>query len=104
MNENKVLWCLCFSYMLMIIATIFLPCYYGSEVHFASEKLSSSLFHSEWYTENFGFKKGMIVFMKRVKQPIIITVFDVYDVNLGTFTFVCQSAYSLFAVVSMLRE
>lgn len=90
--------------MLLMTAEIFLPCYYGTEVHSASENLSTSLFHSEWYTESLSFKKGMLIFMERVKRPVTITVFDVYHVNLQTFTFVCQSAYSLFAVVSMLRE
>lgn len=79
-----------------MIIEILWPCYNGSEVEFASGKMSTSLFHSEWYTENRKFRETMLVFMERANQPIKINVFGFYDVNLKTFTFVCKGTFSLF--------
>ena len=95
--------CYFFFYMFSIIIQTFIPCYYGSKILAASDKLSASLFHSEWMYENKNFKTSMMVFLEKVKKPIKISVFGFYDVNLATFTSICQKTFSLYAVLRSLE-
>ena len=88
-----------FFYLSSIIVQTLIPCYYGSEIMAVSDKLSASLFHSEWMYENKNFKTSMMVFLEKVKKPIKITVFGFYVVNLATFIAICQTTISLYAVL-----
>lgn len=81
-----------------MIVEIYFPCFYGSEVSDTFGKISTSLFHSEWINEDKEFKSAMLIFMEKVKKPGKISIFGVYDVNLETFTFICNAAFSLYAV------
>ena len=87
------------AYFATMIIQLFIPGYYGTEVSIVSEKLSKSLFHSDWFeNQNKDFKLAMLIFIEKVKKPKVISIFGVYDVNLETFTLVCKSSYTLFAV------
>lgn len=87
-----------FFYMVTMLVQTFIPCYYGSEVTAASEKLSESVFHSDWTDQDKKFKFAMKLFMEKAKHYKKISIFGVYDVNLETFRVICKSAYSLYAV------
>lgn len=81
-----------------MVVEIFIPCYYGSEILAVSEKLSESLFHAGWIEEEKIFKAAMTIFLEKVKRPIRVSIFGVFEINLATFTTICRSAYSLYAV------
>ena len=81
-----------------MILQIFLPCYYGNEITVASSNLSTSLFKSKWIDADEKFKKAMKIFMENTKRPIEVLAFGLFKVNLGTFTSICNFAYSLYAV------
>ena len=93
-----------FIYLLATVIEISFPCYYGSEIIASSEKLSTSLFHSEWFKQDKQFTKSMLIFMEKVKKPIKISVYGLYDLDLSYFTAVCNSAYSLFAVLNKINK
>lgn len=63
-----------------------------------SEKLSLSLFHSEWYLQDRRYKTSVNIFMEYSKKSIEFTALGVFTVNLENFTAICNSAYSLYAV------
>lgn len=77
---------------------IFLPCYFGNEILISSQHLSMDLFHSDWTSKSHKFKIAMKLFMENAKKPIKITAFGIFVVNLATFTSICNSAFSLYAV------
>lgn len=77
---------------------IFLPCYFGNEILISSQHLSMDLFHSDWTSKSHKFKIAMKLFMENAKRPIKITAFGIFEVNLATFTSICNSAFSLYAV------
>ncbi|CRK86981.1 CLUMA_CG000794, isoform A [Clunio marinus] len=87
-----------FSYLIPMLLEIYLPCYFGNEITLMSEKLSENLFHSEWPEENKKFRFNMLVAMEKMKRSLKIAAFGVFGVNMNTFTDVCRSTYSLFAV------
>ena len=82
-----------------MVIQIYLPCFYGTEISIMSEKLTTSLFHSEWYLGNRSFRTLILIFMEFAKRPIEIMAMGVFIVNLETFTAICNSAYSLFAIL-----
>lgn len=86
------------TYAIPMIFQIFLPCYYGNEVIVASKRLSTSLFHSNWTVRDEKFTKAMKIVMENIKNPIHFSAFGLVAVNLGTFTRICNFAYSLYAV------
>lgn len=81
-----------------MILQIFLPCFYANELEIATRKLSTNLFHSEWIYRGKPFKKAMKIVMENLKREIKFSAFGLIKVNLGTFTTVCNFAYSLYAV------
>ena len=87
-----------------MILQILLPCYYGNEITVASMKMSTNLFHSEWISADEKFKKAMKIFMENAKRPIEIAAFGLFKVNLKTFTSICNSAYSLYAVLQSYKN
>ncbi|CRK90092.1 CLUMA_CG003810, isoform A [Clunio marinus] len=87
-----------FSYLILMLVEIYLPCYFGNEITLKSEKLSENLFHSDWPEENKKFRSNMLVAMEKMKRSFKIAAFGVFGVNMKTFSDVCRSTYSLFAV------
>lgn len=81
-----------------MVVEIFIPCYYGSEILAVSVEVSASLFDSDWIDEGKNFKTAMKIFMEKTKRLNKISIFGVYDVDLETFTIICKSAFSLYAV------
>jgi 7tm Odorant receptor len=65
----------------------------------ASEKLSASLFHSEWMQQSKEFKVAMKIFMENSKKPIVVTAFGTFKLTLENFLKILNSAYSYFSVL-----
>lgn len=63
-----------------------------------SRNLSTGFFHSEWYQEDVNYRNCAVIFMEYLKKPIKITAIGLFDINLESFTTICNAAYSLFAV------
>jgi 7tm Odorant receptor len=87
------------TYIIPTTLQILLPCYFASILSIASEKLSMSLFHSNWMQESREFKMAMKIFMENVKKPLRITAFGVFHVSLTAFIAILNSAFSLYAVL-----
>lgn len=69
---------------------IAMPCYCGSLVTFRSEALITSIYRSDWTGKSKGYKKVMLMFMERVKQPIVASVYmKLFYINLDCFVKVC---------------
>jgi hypothetical protein len=69
-----------------------------------SEKLSTAMFHSNWYSGDREFKNLAITFMEFTKQPIKFKALGVFEINIENFVAICNSAYSLFAVFQDARD
>lgn len=77
----------------------FLPCYFGNKVFLASEKISTSLFHSKWIDEDKQFKSSVKIFLENLKKPIIISALNGFiAIDYDTLTTICNCAYSLYAL------
>lgn len=85
-----------FFYMIATSGQLSIPSYFGNEISFISDKLSTALFHSEWYDEED--KGNFLMLMIFLRRKIQVTTFKIFQLDLGTFLRVCNSAYSLYAV------
>lgn len=83
---------------------IFLPCYFGNELSIASSKLSTALFHSNWISGDEKLKNIVKIFMENTKKETKLSAFRVFEVNLATFSRICNSAYSLFAILERVNK
>ncbi|XP_070506776.1 odorant receptor 94b-like [Chironomus tepperi] len=86
------------SYMMAMVSQIFIPCYYGTELKLAYDKISDALFHSEWMYEDKETRKIISFIMEHSKEPIKIVAFGIVKIDLANFGTICNSAYSLFSV------
>lgn len=83
---------------------VFLPCYYGNKISLASEKISSTLFHSNWIDHDAKYKSSVKIFLENSKQPIKISALGVLNIDYETFTTICNAAYSLYALFKKVNE
>lgn len=86
------------TYIMAMVTQIFIPCYYGTELKLAYDRISDSLFHSEWMYEDMESKKIISFIMEHSKEPMKIVAFGIVKIDLSNFGTICNSAYSLFSV------
>jgi hypothetical protein len=91
-----------FFAMLSVTLVIFLPSHTGQQVITESEKLNESLFQSWHFKRNKKFKSSLMIFKERLKQPLQVTAFGVFQISLQTFLSIINMAYSLFTALRAL--
>jgi 7tm Odorant receptor len=87
----------CLSFLIGWVGQLFVICHFGSEISLQSQKLESSLFHSEWYMEDKNYRKLVASAMLLIPK-IKIRCAKIFIIDLETFIFICHSAYSLYSV------
>ncbi|CRK96493.1 CLUMA_CG010280, isoform A [Clunio marinus] len=87
------------AFMLPMLLEIFLPCYFGNELALASEKISDSLFYSQWQKETKKFKTSMKIIMENSKLSLKIHIFGLFELTLKQFIRIVNSVFSLYAVL-----
>jgi len=68
-----------------------------------SGKTSATLFHAACENKDPKFRTSMIIFMENAKKPIKVASAKIFDVDLETFKTICNSAYSLYAVLQRIN-
>lgn len=69
-----------------------------------SEKLSMSLFNSDWFKQNRKFHVATKMFMENTKRIVAIdSAGGFFRVNLRGFLSICNSAYSVYAVLQRIN-
>jgi hypothetical protein len=87
-----------------MVLPIFLPCYFGSEMSAASEKLTQTLFHTQWIGQSKSFKQTMTIFMENNKKALKFAAFEIFTFNLEKFVKIINSVYSFYVVLENLNE
>lgn len=85
-------------YSVAMTLQVFIPCYYGNQISLNSEKLSTILFHSGWIEKSSNHKRSVMIMMENARKPIRVTAMGFESINIGTFTNILNSAYSLYAL------
>nr|QGW45405.1 odorant receptor 32 [Bradysia odoriphaga] len=85
----------CFYYT----AEVFMITYLGNEIMLSSNRLSYTLFESDWYNQPPSTRKNIVIFGEYLKRPKKLLVGKLYPLTLETFTRVLNSAYSMFNIL-----
>lgn len=65
---------------------IYVVMHYGNGIKLSSNRLTYSLFESNWIGQTKSFKKSMIIFSEVSQQPHELLIGKLYPLNLQTFT------------------
>lgn len=93
-----------------LAAQIFIPCYYGSVLLTASERLAAQIYAPHWITTTGGSLGGpppktrlMMVFVERAKQPVALRTFaGLFRIELPTFVMVLRAAHSMLSCLTQM--
>jgi hypothetical protein len=83
---------------------LFIPNYFSHRVLTKSHDILDACYESIWYEQNKKFKKMLLVFMERLKEPIKFEIVEVFDLNLEKFLETCSAIYSLYNVLCQFRD
>lgn len=72
-------------FLVALVTQIFLPCYLGNEMIFASNDLMNSAYNSSWQIMSSDYRKLLIILMERLKQGNRINVGKLFPLSLDTF-------------------
>lgn len=65
---------------------ILMPCYFGSVIIARSNALTTCVYESNWRCLGFKEQKLIIILMERLKRTTILTVGQLFPLNLQTFS------------------
>lgn len=92
-------------FLVALVTQIFLPCFLGNEMIFASNDLINSAYNSSWHVRSIGYRKLLIILMERLKRRSSILVGKLFPLSLDTFSsvnvfylniIVCRIWFTLF--------
>jgi len=75
-----------FAILIYNLFDIYVVMHYGNEIKLSSERLTYSVFESNWMEQTKSFKMCMIIFAEVSKQPHELLIGKLYPLNLQTFT------------------
>lgn len=71
------------------IPELFVITYYGNEIMLASNRLTHTLFESDWIEQPLSTKKLVVIFGEYLRQPHVLMIGKLYPLTLETFNKVC---------------
>lgn len=93
------------AFCFIMVLEVFLPCFFGQQIIASSEKLSNSIFHSHcWQSMKSDSHTDIKILMENLKNPIKISIFGLFNVDLVSFTRIIESAYKLYVVLKNLNQ
>lgn len=81
-----------------MLLQIFLPCYYGSELSSASEKICTAIYRTDWVHKDIKFKSSTKIVMANGQEPLKICSWGFVNVDIELFNSICNATYSLYAL------
>jgi hypothetical protein len=91
-------------YIIIMLISVFVPCYCGSKIKEISSQISHSLFHSEWMLENKEYRQLVRIAMEFAEKDMRINVAGFFDVDLEVFKTICQSVYSTYCICKRIMK
>ncbi|XP_037039617.1 odorant receptor 94b-like [Bradysia coprophila] len=78
------------------LADIFAVLYLANEIMLSADKLSYSLFESNWFVQTQSCKRNIHITMEYLKQPRCFVVGKLFPMNIETFIVIVKRSYSMF--------
>lgn len=90
--------------LMPITFAMFCNCYFCNEISFASLELSPAIYNSVWVGKSRKYRKLLIFFMTNASKAMKLSAFGMFNVDLGIFGSILNSAYSLFTLLKSLNK
>ncbi|XP_017779766.1 PREDICTED: putative odorant receptor 71a [Nicrophorus vespilloides] len=74
-------------------------CVYGNEITLNAQYVMIGIYESDWFAANTSFKKSMIMNMRRLQKPIVLTIGKFYPLTLTALIAVIRCGFSYFTVL-----
>lgn len=87
------------GYGFVNMITLYIPCYYCTELEGIMGDLSDGLLHTNWYKMNQIDKRNFMITMNMTRSTMIFRLFKMFTFNLEYFVNVLKFAYSVYAVM-----
>ncbi|XP_053609837.1 odorant receptor Or1 [Plodia interpunctella] len=97
------LWSL-ISYLISMTTQVFLYCYHGNELSLQSAKISTSAYHSSWYTCSARLRRTTLMLMVRSVRVVYVKAGGLTILSLATFMGIIKASYSFFTVLQTVQE
>ncbi|XP_025265983.1 odorant receptor Or1-like [Camponotus floridanus] len=92
------------TYVLCILAQIFIYCWFGNKLKLTSIQLVNSIFEIEWITLDNKIKKSLLIIMNRAIIPIEFISAYLLNVNLDSFVGLLKTSYSAYNLLIQIQE
>ncbi|XP_022822183.1 odorant receptor 2a-like [Spodoptera litura] len=92
------------SYMSLMVLQMMAPCWLGTRLMDKSQLLAFSVYNCDWTSRSRHFKSNMRFFVDRANKPLSITGGKMFNLSLGTFTSIMNSAYSFFTLLQHFQK
>ncbi|XP_055605033.1 odorant receptor 94a-like [Uranotaenia lowii] len=96
-NDETMTYGLLIGYLAIMIIKIYLPCYYGSEIAYKSQQLTTVLYSLDWISFDEKFRKDLKIMMTITSMPMDIKAEGLFPYDLTMFTTAMNFAYSFYA-------
>ncbi|XP_077299484.1 odorant receptor Or1-like [Arctopsyche grandis] len=90
-------------YLMAMLAQVLFICRIGNDITTVSEEISGAAYFSPWIDREKKYRTTLLIFMERLKQPIITRAGNFFPLSLQTFVTLLRSSYSYFAVLQQLN-
>ncbi|EDV94688.1 odorant receptor 94b [Drosophila grimshawi] len=92
------------QFVAVMILQIFLPCYCGNEVTLEANRLTNSVFNTNWLMYSVSTRKVLNCYMEFLKRPVKLRAGGFFEIGLPIFMKTINNAYSFFALLINLSK
>nr|AXY83404.1 putative odorant receptor 28 [Conopomorpha sinensis] len=86
-------------FIVCILTELFLYCYYGNELTYASKGVASSLYESGWERLPAGPRRLVLTSMTRARRDLAVTAARFVPLTLDSYIKILKSSYTIFALL-----
>nr|QGW45434.1 odorant receptor 61 [Bradysia odoriphaga] len=86
------------------LGDIFAVLYLANEMMLSVDRLSYSLFESNWIVQTQSCKRNIIIMMEYLKQPRSFVVGKLFPMNIETFIAIVKRSYSMFNILGSFKQ
>ncbi|KAJ8933302.1 hypothetical protein NQ318_012259, partial [Aromia moschata] len=91
------------EYFSCVLIQLYVFCWFGNEITFASDLIRVSLYEGEWYGASSRFKRSMLITMCRMQRPVYVSIGKFSPLSLVTLVAVCRGSFSYYTVLKSMK-
>ncbi|XP_053674372.1 odorant receptor 4-like [Anopheles nili] len=86
-------------FMLCFLIELLMLCVYGEDIVQSSEDVANAVYGCRWYEESKPFKRSILQILHRSQDPVILTAWKIWPIQMSTFSRILQASWSYFTLL-----